>query len=167
MRNIIFLVLLICCTSSFKSNATVDIASVRMLFQQAALDETACKQMISLLAPYGEESPLLLGYKGSGTMMMAKHVFNPFSKLSYFKKGKQMLENSIDTDEQNLELRFLRFAAQTNMPSFLGYNSDIEKDRAFILNHFSQIKDIGLKEFVLPALKKSKYLTNTEKEQLK
>ena len=41
-------------------------------------------------------------------MMMAKHVFNPFSKLSYFKKGKQMLENAIETDGQNLELEIFK-----------------------------------------------------------
>lgn len=167
MSNIIFSIFLICCTFSFRSNATVDIASVRILFQKAVSDEKACKQLTHLLAPYDERNPLLLGYKGSGTMMMAKHVFNPFSKLSYFKKGKQMLESAIATDETNFELRFLRFTAQTNMPSFLGYNNDIEKDKEFILNYYSHIKDAELKEFVLPSLKKSKYLTTTEKEQLK
>jgi hypothetical protein len=166
MSHIVFSILLICCTSSFKSNATVDIASVRSMFQQAASDEVACKKMIRVLAPYDEKKPLLLGYKGSGTMMMAKHVFSPFSKLSYFKKGKQMLESAINTDDKNFELRFLRFTAQTNIPSFLGYDSDIQKDKEFILNHFLQIKDTGLKEFVLPILIKSKYLNNIEKQQL-
>lgn len=167
MSNIILSIFLICCTFSFKSNATVDIASVRILFQKAVSNEKACKQLANLLAPDDERNPLLLGYKGSGTMVMAKHVFNPFSKLSYFRKGKQMLESAIDTDETNFELRFLRFAAQTNMPSFLGYNNDIEKDKEFILNYYSQIKDAELKEFVLPSLKKSKYLTTDEKDQLK
>lgn len=167
MSNIILSIFLICCTSSFKSSTNVDIASVRILFLKAVSDEKACKQMIRLLAPYDEKNPLLLGYKGSGTMIMAKHVFSPFSKLSYFKKGKQMLESAINTDETNFELRILRFTAQTNMPSFLGYNDDIEKDKKFILSNFPQIKDTGLKEFVLPSLKKSKYLTTTEKAQLK
>ena len=167
MSNILFSILLICCSSSFKSNATVDIASVRSMFQQGASDEKKKKKMIRMLAPYDEQKPLLLGYKGSGTMMMAKHVFSPFSKLSYFKKGKQMLESAINTDHKNFELRFLRFTAQTNIPSFLGYDSDIQKDKEFILNHFLQIKDTGLKQFVLPALIKSKYLTTIEKQQLK
>lgn len=167
MSKVIFSIFLVCCTSSFKSNATVDIASVRSMFQQAASDEDVCKQLIHLLTPYDEKSPLLLGYKGSGTMVMAKHVFSPFSKLSYFKKGKEMLESAIDADDKNFELRFLRFTAQTHIPSFLGYNNDIEKDKEFILNYLPQIKDIRLKEFVLPALIKSKYLTTIEKQQLK
>lgn len=165
MSKILLSIFLLCCTSSFRTHA--DIASVRSMFQQAASDEVACKKMILILSPHNENNPLMLGYKGSGTMMMARHVFNPFSKLSYFKKGKQMLESAIDLDEQNFELRFLRFAAQTNMPAFLGYNNNIEHDKKFILNYFSKITDVGLKEFVLPALKTSKYLTHSEKEQLK
>lgn len=157
----------ICCLSSFKSGDTVDIVSVRLLFQRSAPDEAACKQMIGLLGPYDEKNPLFLGYKGCATMMMAKHVFSPFSKMSYFKKGKQMLESAINSDNKNYELRFLRFIAQTNMPSFLGYNNDIEKDKEYILNYYSHIKDAELKEFVLPSLKKSKYLTTNEKDQLR
>ena len=53
------------------------------------------------------------------------------------------------------------------MPSFLGYNNDIGNDKKFILNYFSQIKDHGLKEFILPILMKSKYFTNSERKQLK
>jgi len=166
MSKVLFSMFLIYCTASFKTNATVEIASVRSMFQKAASDETACKKLIHMLAPYSEKQPLLLGYKGSGTMMMAKHVFSPFSKLSYFKEGKQMLESAIKTDNKNFELRFLRFTAQTNVPSFLGYDSDIQKDKEFILTHFLQIKDSGLKEFVLPALIKSKYLTTIEKQRL-
>lgn len=165
MSKILLSIFLLYCASSFRTHA--DIASVRSMFQKAASDEVACKKMILVLSTHKENNPLMLGYKGSGTMMMAKHVFNPFSKLFYFKKGKQMLESAIENDEQNFELRFLRFAAQTNIPPFLGYHTDIEHDKKFILNYFPKIKDVGLKEFVLPALKNSKYLTHSEKEQLK
>ena len=158
---------MIYCASSFKSNASVDIASIRILFQKAVSDEKACKQMIHLLAPYDEKKPLLLGYRGSATMVMAKHIFNPFSKLSYFKRGKQMLESAINSDNKNFELRFLRFIAQTNMPSFLGYNDDIKNDKEYILNNYLHIIEAKLKEFVLPSLKESKYLTTNEKDQLK
>jgi hypothetical protein len=78
-----------------------------------------------------------------------------------------MLEEAIKKDYFNFELRFLRFTAQTNMPSFLGYNDSIEQDKKFILNSFSQVKDESLEKYVLPALKKSKDLKTKEKEKLK
>lgn len=142
------------------------IDEVRSLYQKSMTSEDACKKLIDILEPY-KNDPLYLGYSGCATMVMAKHVFNPFSKLSYFKKGKKMLEEAVKTDKYNFELRFLRFTAQTNMPSFLGYNDSIKKDKTFILDSFSQIKDARLKAYVLPALMELKDLTQSEKEKLK
>ena len=99
-------------------------------------------------------------------LYMAKHVFNPFSKMSYFKKGKRILETAIKADEKNIELSFLRFNAQTHIPSFLGYNESIESDKTFLETSFPKITDVKLKEFLLPYLKKSDYITADKKEQL-
>ena len=142
------------------------INEIRNLYGKSLKSEDDCQKLIDILKPY-KKDPLYLGYSGCATMMMAKHAFSPFSKLSYFKKGKIMLEDAIKADDKNFELRFLRFIAQTNMPSFLGYNDSIGKDKKFILNSFSQINDISLEEYVLPALQKSKDLNQSEKEKLK
>ncbi|HET7117290.1 MAG TPA: hypothetical protein VFI29_12405 [Hanamia sp.] len=167
MKKLIFIVLLFCGFTAF-SSVPVDMSKVRSLYKEAVKSEDSCKELVAISSgPNEKNNPLMLGYKGSGTMLMAKHVFNPFTKMSYFKKGKQMLEKAIELDENNIELRFLRFNAQTNMPSFLGYNSSIENDKKFLLNRFSQITEGRLKEFVLEGLKNSKYLTENEKYQLK
>ncbi|MEO6844310.1 MAG: hypothetical protein ABI184_03995 [Ginsengibacter sp.] len=142
------------------------INEIRSLYEKSLKSEDDCQKLIDMLEPY-KKDPLCLGYIGCATMLMAKHTFSPFSKLSYFKKGKIMLEDAIKADDKNFELRFLRFTAQTNMPSFLGYHDSIEKDKKFILNSFSQIKDVSLEDYVMPALQKSKDLTQSEKEKLK
>lgn len=148
--------------------ATPSITDVRSLYQKAATKENDCKNVIELLAPYNEENnPLLAGYKAGATMMMAKYVFNPISKLSYFNQGKKMLEKAIYADEKNIELRFLRYGLQTNIPFFLGYNNDLTTDKSFLINSIPQIKDEGLKEFIFPYLKKSGNLSETEKQKLK
>ncbi|MEO9022063.1 MAG: hypothetical protein ABI237_00210 [Ginsengibacter sp.] len=150
--------------SSHKEIPSID--EIRSLYQKSMASKIACKKLIDLLEPY-KKDPLYLGYSGCATMVMAKHAFSPFSKLSYFKKGKRMLEKAIDSDHNNFELRFLRFTDQTNMPSFLGYNDSIKKDRTFILHSFLQIKDVRLEAYVLPSLKESKDLSSLEKEKLK
>ena len=78
-----------------------------------------------------------------------------------------MLEVAIEADKTCFELRFLRFVAQTNVPSFLGYNDRIENDKNFILKGYPEVTDIKLKEFVFPMLAKSKYLNTAEKKSLK
>ena len=136
------------------------IGEVRSLYEKAVSDEASCSKLVNMLAPYNENNnPLYAGYRASAIMMMAKHAFNPFSKMSYFKKGKSILEKAIKADEENIELRFLRFNAQTHMPSFLGYDGSIEADKKFLESSFSTIKDAQLKEFLWPYLQKSIYIT--------
>jgi hypothetical protein len=76
------------------------IRSIRLKFHNSTSSEQICKDLIKQLEPYHEKyNPLLLGYKGGATMLMATHVFNPFSKLSYFKKGRNILEKAIQADK--------------------------------------------------------------------
>lgn len=157
MKKLILISLLILAKATFAN--TPSIAEIRSLYQKAITDESACNKLVEILSPYNElNNPLYAGYRASAIMMMAKHAFNPFSKMSYFKRGKRILENAIKADEKNIELRFLRFNAQTHMPSFLGYNGDIKTDKAFLEGSFSKITDVKLKEFMLPYLKNSDFI---------
>ncbi len=148
--------------------AVPSIAEVRLQYRKAATEENSCKDLIALLAPYNEKNdPLLSGYKAGATMMMAKYVFSPFGKLSYFNRGKKMMEKAIEADKENAELRFLRFGVQTNIPFFLGYKNDIETDKSFILQSISHLGDPQLKQFIISYLNRSGELTNIEKQELK
>lgn len=122
-------------------SSVLNIAQVREWYKAAPAKESNCKQMLKQLAPVTVSQPLLFGYKGCATMIMAKHAFNPLSKWSYFKKGKSMLEQSIAADPSNIELRYLRFTVQSNTPAFLGYKGKIESDRQFIKNNIDRVTD--------------------------
>lgn len=131
-----------------------NIKSIRLKFHNSTSSEEVCKSLIKQLEPYNENNnPLFLGYRGGATMIMAKHSFNPFSKMSYFKKGKIILERAILADQNNVELRFLRYTIQTNVPSFLGYNSQIGKDQSFLKQSLPGIKDAELKKIITSYLK--------------
>lgn len=133
----------------------IDISKVRKLYIEAAESEKACDEMLELLSFADEKTPLLLAYKASATMMMANHVGNPFSKLSYFKKGRKMFDQAVAIDKSNVELKVLRYVVQINAPSFLGYNGDIESDKTFILNNIPKMKNIESKDFVTKVLNES------------
>ena len=133
------------------------VQEVRLKFYNSTSSEKICKELIKLLEPYSEKNnPLLLGYKGGATMLMAKHTINPFSKLSYFKKGRNMLENAIQADQMNIELRFLRYSVQTNIPSFLGYNDHLTKDELFLRQSVTSVKDSELKKIITSYLKQKR-----------
>lgn len=112
-------------------------------------------ELIELLEPFNEKNnPLFFGYRAGATMLMAKHLINPFNKLSHFKRGKQMLEKAIKFDQKNVELRFLRYTIQTNVPSFLNYSDHKENDRLFLLQSMNRLNDQKLKNIISAYLKK-------------
>ncbi len=153
MKNSLCFLLFFCSTTAF-ANVPV-IKEVRIMLHNATSNEQACTKMIGLLEPFNEtNNPLLFGYRGGATMLMAKHAFNPFSKLSYFKKGKLMLESAIKADHTNVELRFLRYTIQTNVPGFLNYKSDKNLDRTFISQSLPKLKDQELKKIIIEFLLK-------------
>lgn len=87
-----------------------------------------------------------MGYRGMAYMLWAKHEPNPLNKLAYFNKGKALLDKAIQADNRNIELRYLRFCVQTNVPSFLLYSDKIDEDKSILLNGVGNLKDKDLKQ---------------------
>ncbi|MGN6195634.1 MAG: hypothetical protein ACTHOB_11905 [Ginsengibacter sp.] len=166
MKKLLLTGLLFYCTFSF---ATVpSLKTVRMLYHKAATEEKSCNMLLQLLSAGNVNgNPLLIGYKGSATMLMAKYTINPISKYSYFKKGKRMIENAIDSDATNVELRFLRFAVQTQIPSFLGYYRSVDSDKKFLLESFPLLKDDDLKNMIRSYFENCNCLTVGEKQKIR
>jgi hypothetical protein len=78
-------------------------------------------------------------------MLKAKYESNPFTKLSYFNEGKDLIERSILRDPNNIELRYIRFTIQRNLPGFLNYDQDIFRDSITVAKQVRYLKDVDLK----------------------
>ena len=123
---------------------------VRVLFEQALEQETACKKLIAITKNYTTASnPVIAGYHASATIMMAKYVYNPYQKYTYFKEGKTLLEQAITAAPNAFDLRFLRFALQNNLPSILGYSSNIAQDKQFVFDNIHLVKENSLKQLLV------------------
>lgn len=94
-------------------------------------------------------------YYGAFVMMSAEHTSYPLRKYNRFQKGKTILESCIRQKPQLAELRYIRFMIQSNVPSFLGYSSQLEEDLDLILKHKKQLSaDAKLYQRVKSNLKK-------------
>lgn len=113
----------------------------------------------------GIDKKLLTGYLGVSWMIKANHAINPTYKLSYFLKGKAILESAINSDSKNIELLFLRYCVQTNTPSFLNYNHNIQSDKNSITSQFALITDLDLKKRIKEFMLQSKYCTVLDKKK--
>lgn len=139
----------------------LSVTYMRIAYDQAIRNETAAREFLEKLAP--EQGDVALGYKGAVTMVMAKHVFSPYKKLSWFNSGKALLEKAISNSPQQVELRYLRLTIQCNTPSFLSYNGNIRSDISFMINALADINDKDLRSRITKYLLSCKQITAAEK----
>ena len=75
-----------------------------------------------------DTSPEAKGYMAAMILMKSRYVKGPFTKLKYFKQGKKILDQDISENSSSIEIRYIRFLMQKQIPKFLGYNKNIEED---------------------------------------
>jgi len=68
-------------------------------------------------------SPVHQAYAGTAEAASAECVGMPHNKIEYFNRGKKNLEEAVKRAPDNAEVRFMRFATQSNIPGFLFYDN--------------------------------------------
>lgn len=114
-----------------------------------------------------ETSPEAKGYNAAMNFMKSRYVTFPFTKLKYFKEGKNELDEVIKNNPRNVEIRYLRFLMQKQIPEFLGYHENIKEDFLMILKglNMSNLK-FEQKVKILQNMLLTKDLTSEEIENL-
>ena len=127
----------------------------RTLLQKGENSEVAAKKLIekSSMAFSETKQPIYAGFLAVGKFFMAKHVFNPLKKMSYFNEGKNTMEAAVKSDPKNLEVRLMRLITQESVPKFLGYYQNIEEDRNFLTRDYKKTADNDLKIYIKEYLK--------------
>lgn len=127
----------------------------RTLLQKGENSEVAAKKLIekSSMAFSETKQPIYAGFLAVGKFFMAKHVFNPLKKMSYFNEGKKTMEAAINSDPKNLEVRLMRLITQESVPKLLGYYQNIEEDRNFLTRDYKKTADNDLKIYIKAYLK--------------
>jgi len=112
-----------------------DINYLRKEFNYAMENASKAKELYNqLLALQPPKSSLQFAYLGATEALLAKHSFNPFSKLSLVNSALNKLNKSIELNERNIEIRYMRFSIEINMPAYLGYSKHIEEDKQTIIH---------------------------------
>ena len=150
------------------SHQDTGLAEIRALYSQAAFSKNVSEKLSLMLAKVDSLSePFLICYKGASEMIEAKYLFNPFSKLNTFNKGKTLIELAVKRDTGNLEVRFLRFGIQVNIPSYMKYSNNIEEDKKLLISGIATVADPELKKNIVTYLSNPKFCTEEEIKKLK
>jgi hypothetical protein len=143
----------------------LDLIQLRELYYKAKSDKQSAEAFCeAAVSAKGIDKHLITGYAGISWMMKAEHAFNPYNKLSYFFKGRDLLEAAIAGDKNNAELRFLRYCVQTNAPGFLGYNGNKTADKALIAACYPLMKDNDLKKRIRDYMLSGNHCTPEERK---
>jgi len=75
------------------------------------------------------KSALNVCYWGVIQALKAKHAWNPYYKVKYLNDAEKILQTAVSRDPDNIEIRFMRFSIEHNVPGFLGYTKHLTADR--------------------------------------
>lgn len=158
----ILVILLVFVAASLSS----DLSELRKLYPKAASSKENADNFLIKTAQINSSYPVILGYKGIAFTLKAKFEKELSKKKNDFKKGAQMLEESIQKAPENIELRVLRMSVQENSPKILNYNKNIQQDKNIISSNFAKSKS-EVKIFVAQFIEISKSFTDDEKKTYK
>jgi hypothetical protein len=113
---------------------------------------------------------LITGYLGTLEALKAKHTWNPYYKIKYLNDAEKTFKGAVTRDPTNIEIRFMRFSVEHNVPGFLGYTKNLVTDRTEIIKqidrkHYSSA-DAALVKTIITFLIDSKRCTPTENSNL-
>ncbi|MEM9023995.1 MAG: hypothetical protein AAGB22_09650 [Bacteroidota bacterium] len=134
-------VLLLLC-SGFSATAVPQdedaLTGIREGFYAAVLDGDSTPVLLSKIERISAPPPLIQAYRGAAEALMARNQWNPFTAFRYLKLSRTTLTAAVAKDPGNIEIRFLRFAVQRNIPSYLGFSRNLDEDRDFIYRNLDQ-----------------------------
>lgn len=139
--------------------------TIRAMYAKSVNSKQTAQSLLQMLEKQKQDA-FVMAYIGATKMIMAKHVFNPVTKLNHFNAGKKMLNKAIAKDHNNVELIFLRYATQVSAPAILRYNNYIEADKRHILKSLNNDKIDDALAKTIVSFMEQQTLTPAEKQQL-
>lgn len=110
---------------------TGDISRVREYYLKAKDNSADADNLFNLTKD--KTGSIYRAYQGTSWAFRAKHHSNPIKKLEYLRKGLEQLNNAVVSDAINVEIRFLRFSVEDNIPSMISFTSHLNEDKQMII----------------------------------
>ena len=163
--------LIVICFHQIANCQNYNINDIRGIFFELTKNSRRADTVLTQLQSLEEPQPLIFAYISSAQAYLAKNSGNPFSKFSYLNKSRNSMKKAVEGDPQNLEIRFLRFAIESQIPTFLGYSKHVSADKSFILDNLTDFKmphlDMEVYSYILRFMTSSKKMSEEEVNYIK
>ncbi len=133
----------------FTSNTSINIEEIRESYKICNASKENADQFYKLTQrALQNKGAIFKGYHGAALALKASFAWNPFNKLSYFNKGRKMIDTAIKSEPDNIELRMIRLSIQSNAPRIVGYYKNIQEDKEYILKNVADSSPNDLKIYI-------------------
>lgn len=144
------------------NNSPISVEKIREDYKTASKSKENAQKFYNLLHEVPDNGSLLAGYAGAARMMHARYEKN---RATLLKEGKKYIENAVKSNENSVEIRFIRLSVQENLPKIVPYRQNIEEDKQFLLENLKK-EPYELQNYIKNYIKSSKIFTEEEKNQL-
>lgn len=145
----------------FINTIVVDINEVRNSYRYAKESKDNTEKFFELTQKTDyEKDPVLTAYYGCSLALKAAYSDKTVNKISFFKRGKKMIEAAVASDPDNIEIRMIRLSVQSNAPKITRYYKNIDDDKDFIINNVDAISSPKLKELIKGFMSNSDLFTD-------
>lgn len=135
--------------------------NVRNAYITAATSEEKALHFYELMEKFPSENPIISAYTGASQMIYAKYAKK---KAELLKSGKNLIENAIKNQPNDIEIRLIRLSVQENLPKIVPYRKNINEDKKFILENIDK-QPITIQKYIGNYIKKSNIFSEEEKEK--
>ena len=135
----IFLIFL-CLIYSLLLHAKGSIELARKEFKKAVYSAKVNNEVHQLLLSSKTQDPLTQAYVAYFTALKARHVTSPYEKIKHVRSFDLTIKKAVALAPNNLEIRFLRFSIQDQLPTYLGYSKELAVDKKMILQQIQSHK---------------------------
>lgn len=115
--------------TAFTNNQKYDVKALRKQLIQALEKRSVNDSLYRVLSADKNRPPLITSYYGAVQALKAKYTWNPYYKIKYIKDAENTLQTAVNEEPHNMEIRFMRFSIEHNVPGFLGYDKHLDMDR--------------------------------------
>ncbi len=144
--------------------SSINLAKVRQFYDHIQINEAYADSIVKLTSNYTKLGAEAWVYHGAAQCAKAQFYINPISKYNQCKKGLDIINNAANKHSNVLEVRYVRFTIETNLPSIMPFTDHQKADKAFVLANINAQHSnyLRIKSFLL----KYGNLTESEKKKL-
>lgn len=161
-KSLTLVILVISVMLSLAFTKATPLESARGLFPKLDQGKNYVDSLINISSKH-TSNPVMLAYHGAAQTARASYLYNPYSQYTTAKKGLETMNKSVSKASSNLEVRFVRYSVELNIPAIMPFTDHTKEDKKFILTNLDKNHDFypAIKTFML----KFGNLTDTEKKK--